>query len=232
MLPRPESVEKSTTKTASRSHDTMGPGHEIKKRRKKLKRSAGAETAARRLAIGAGKRWRRRQHRRRSHAAAPVRRGRALISLLQHLAKHNALHRALENAAEDIVDRCFVTESRAGIIIAALAKFRSCLLDFDAPCRDLANLSPHPRDFLVSAGDRLREPIDLFDDGAVFVRLRSRGLTIERPHIIARIVLRHEFDRLGESTLVVLPGDCIILTVERLQLSARLRNVNWSIAHL
>ena len=158
--------------------------------------------------------------------------GRALISLLQHLAKHNALHCALENAAEDIVDRCFVTESRAGIIIAALAKFRSCLLDFDAPCRDLANLSPHPRDFLVSAGDRLREPIDLFDDGAVFVRLRSRGLTIERPHIIARIVLRHEFDRLGESTLVVLPGDCIILTVERLQLSARLRNVNWSIAHL
>jgi hypothetical protein len=67
------------------------------------------------------------------------------VSLLQHLAKHNASHRAVENAAKDIVDRCLIAESRAGIIIAALAEFPSCLFDFDTPCRDLADLSPYPR---------------------------------------------------------------------------------------
>jgi hypothetical protein len=71
--------------------------------------------------------------------------------LLQHLAKHNAFHRAVENAAKDIVDRCLVAESRAGIIIAALAEFPSCLFDFDTPCRDLGDLSPYLRDLRPSS---------------------------------------------------------------------------------
>jgi hypothetical protein len=46
-----------------------------------------------------------------------------MVSLPRHLAKPNAFHRAVENAAKDIVDRCLIAESRAGIIIAALAEF-------------------------------------------------------------------------------------------------------------
>jgi hypothetical protein len=73
-----------------------------------------------------------------------------LASLLQHLAKHNAFHRAVKNAAKDIVDRCLIAESRAGIIIAALAEFPSCLFDFDTPWRPrgfvpVSALSPRRR---------------------------------------------------------------------------------------
>src|SRR5208283_4457386 len=106
-----------------------------------LECAAGAKTVAAAAGWAHGRAWKRpgrRKDRGRSHTAAPVRRRRPLVALLQHLAKHNAFHGPVENAAEDIADRRFITESRAGIIIAALAKFGARLLDFDAPCRDLA----------------------------------------------------------------------------------------------
>jgi hypothetical protein len=68
-------------------------------------------------------------------------------------------------------------------------------------------LPPYTRDFLVGPADRLRKPVDLFDDNTFLVRLRARSLAIERTHIIARIVLRHKLDRLGEGTIVVLVCD-------------------------